>query len=100
MKKQELITGIVEALKEKEVKASQVLVKEVLVALEEVVDATILAGDEVVVCGTKFASKEVDAKEGVINFGDKQGEKWTTPAMVIPTAKILKSKKDALSREI
>lgn len=100
MRKEELITGIVEVLKEKEVKSSKTLVKETLVALEEVVDNAILAGDEVVVCGTKFASKEVEAKEGVINFGEKQGEKWHTPAMIVPTAKILKSKKDALSKEI
>lgn len=100
MKKQELITGIVEVLKEKDVKASQTLVKEVLVALEEVVDAVVEARDEVTVCGIKIATKEVDAKEGIINFGEKQGETWTTPAMVVPTAKFLKSKKDSLSVEI
>lgn len=100
MKKAELITEIVEVLKEREVKASQVLVKEVLVALEDTIDAVVLEGEEVTVCGVKFGSKEVDAKEGVINFGEKQGQTWSTPAMIVPTVKLLKSKKDALSKKI
>lgn len=100
MKKQELITGIVEILKEREVKASQVLVKEVLEALEETIDAVVEAQDEVTVCGIKIATKEQEAKSGVINFGSRQGETWSTNKMIVPTVKFLDSKKKQLSVEI
>ena len=97
MKKQEFIVEVTNVLKEKEVKASQEMVKQVLIAMEEVVDGVVEAQDEVALLGMKISTKEQAAKEGVINFGEKQGQTYTVPAKIVPTVKYLKAKKDALS---
>ena len=67
-------------------------------AVEEVIGQVVANQDEVVVAGMKISTREQAAKSGVTAL--KGGIEWSTPAMIVPTVKFLKSKKTELSVEI
>ena len=98
MKKQEFILEITNIVKENGSNVSQETVRKVLAAAEEVIGQVVANQDEVVVAGMKISTREQAAKSGVTAL--KGGIEWSTPAMIVPTVKFLKSKKTELSVEI
>jgi nucleoid DNA-binding protein len=98
MKKQEFILEITNIVKENGSNVSQETVRKVLAAVEEVIGQVVANQDEVVVAGMKISTREQAAKSGVTAL--KGGIEWSTPAMIVPTVKFLKSKKTELSVEI
>ena len=98
MKKQEFVLEITNIVKENGSNVSQETVRKVLAAVEEVIGQVVANQDEVVVAGMKISTREQAAKSGVTAL--KGGIEWSTPAMVVPTVKFLKSKKAELSVEI
>ena len=98
MKKQEFVLEITNIVKENGSNVSQETVRKVLAAVEEVIGQVVANQDEVVVAGMKISTREQDAKCGVTAL--KGGIEWSTPAMIVPTVKFLKSKKTELSVEI
>lgn len=98
MKKQEFILEITNIVKENGSNVSQETVRKVLAAVEEVIGQVVANQDEVVVAGMKISTREQAAKSGVTAL--KGGIEWSTPAMIVPTVKFLKSKKAELSVEI
>ena len=98
MKKQEFVLEITNIVKENGSNVSQETVRKVLAAVEEVIGQVVANQDEVVVAGMKISTREQDAKFGVTAL--KGGIEWSTPAMIVPTVKFLKSKKTELSVEI
>ena len=66
----------------------------VLDAFQSVVKDTVANGDKVSLTGfLTFDKKHVGAKTGVIQLGDKKGQKWNTPAKDEISVKISKSYK-------
>jgi nucleoid DNA-binding protein len=98
MKKQEFVLEIANIVKENGSNVSQETVRKVLAAVEEVIGQVVANQDEVVVAGMKISTREQAAKSGVTAL--KGGIEWSTPAMIVPTVKFLKSKKTELSVEI
>ena len=98
MKKQEFVLEITNIVKENGSNVSQETVRKVLAAVEEVIGQVVANQDEVVVAGMKISTREQAAKSGVTAL--KGGIEWSTPAMIVPTVKFLKSKKAELSVEI
>ena len=98
MKKQEFVLEITNIVKENGSNVSQETVRKVLAAVEEVIGQVVANQDEVVVAGMKISTREQAAKSGVTAL--KGGIEWSTPAMIVPTFKFLKSKKTELSVEI
>ncbi|MBP3929902.1 MAG: HU family DNA-binding protein [Peptostreptococcaceae bacterium] len=98
MKKQEFVLEITNIVKENGSNVSQETVRKVLAAVEEVIGQVVANQDEVVVAGMKISTREQAAKSGVTAL--KGGIEWSTPAMIVPTVKFLKSKKTELSVEI
>ena len=98
MKKQEFVLEITNIVKESGSNVSQETVRKVLAAVEEVIGQVVANQDEVVVAGMKISTREQAAKSGVTAL--KGGIEWSTPAMIVPTVKFLKSKKTELSVEI
>jgi nucleoid DNA-binding protein len=98
MKKQEFVLEITNIVKENGSNVSQETVRKVLAAAEEVIGQVVANQDEVVVAGMKISTREQAAKSGVTAL--KGGIEWSTPAMIVPTVKFLKSKKTELSVEI
>ena len=98
MKKQEFVLEITNIVKENGSNVSQETVRKVLAAVEEVIGQVVSNQDEVVVAGMKISTREQAAKSGVTAL--KGGIEWSTPAMIVPTVKFLKSKKTELSVEI
>jgi nucleoid DNA-binding protein len=98
MKKQEFVLEITNIVKENGSNISQETVRKVLAAVEEVIGQVVANQDEVVVAGMKISTREQAAKSGVTAL--KGGIEWSTPAMIVPTVKFLKSKKTELSVEI
>ena len=98
MKKQEFVLEITNIVKESGSNISQETVRKVLAAVEEVIGQVVANQDEVVVAGMKISTREQAAKSGVTAL--KGGIEWSTPAMIVPTVKFLKSKKTELSVEI
>ena len=98
MKKQEFVLEITNIVKENGSNVSQETVRKVLAAVEEVIRQVVANQDEVVVAGMKISTREQAAKSGVTAL--KGGIEWSTPAMIVPTVKFLKSKKTELSVEI
>ena len=99
MKKQEFILEVTNIAKENGAKVSQEGVKQVIAAMEEVIGQVVAAQDEVAFAGIKISTREQAAKSGVSKMKDVETE-WSTPAMIVPTVKFLKSKKTELSVEI
>ena len=98
MKKQEFVLEITNIVIENGSNISQETVRKVLAAVEEVIGQVVANQDEVVVAGMKISTREQAAKSGVTAL--KGGIEWSTPAMIVPTVKFLKSKKTELSVEI
>jgi nucleoid DNA-binding protein len=98
MKKQEFVLEITNIVKDNGSNVSQETVRKVLAAVEEVIGQVVANQDEVVVAGMKISTREQAAKSGVTAL--KGGIEWSTPAMIVPTVKFLKSKKTELSVEI
>ena len=98
MKKQEFVLEITNIVKENGSNVSQETVRKVLAAVEEVIGQVVANQDEVVVAGMKISTREQAAKSGVTAL--KGGIELSTPAMIVPTVKFLKSKKTELSVEI
>ena len=98
MKKQEFVLEITNIVKEMGSNVSHETVRQVLAAVEEVIGQVVANQDEVVVAGMKISTREQAAKSGVTAL--KGGIEWSTPAMIVPTVKFLKSKKTELSVEI
>ena len=98
MKKQVFVLEITNIFKENGSNVSQETVRKVLAAVEEVIGQVVANQDEVVVAGMKISTREQAAKSGVTAL--KGGIEWSTPAMIVPTVKFLKSKKAELSVEI
>ncbi|WP_270504459.1 HU family DNA-binding protein [Paraclostridium sordellii] len=97
--KQEFINEVVAELKEQDVKLSKESMKKVLTVIEEKIGNVIKEGKQINLFGTQYSVREVAAKEGIINFGSRKGEKWTTPAMIVPHVKFLDAKKKELTIE-
>ena len=95
MKKQEFVLEITNIVKENGSNVSQENVRKVLAAVEEVIGQVVANQDEVVVAGMKISTREQAAKSGVTAL--KGGIEWSTPAMIVPTVKFLKSKKNILN---
>lgn len=91
--------AVTKEMKEKGFKVTQETTKAFIESLENVVDGAIEAGDNIVVLGVKFGSKEQKGREGVITIGSKQGETYKTEDKIVPTAKFTPSKKAQLTRE-
>jgi nucleoid DNA-binding protein len=89
MKKQEFVLEITNIVKENGSNVSQETVRKVLAAVEEVIGQVVANQDEVVVAGMKISTREQAAKSGVTAL--KGGIEWSTPAMIVPTVKFLKS---------
>lgn len=101
MKKAEFIQEVTNIAKENGAKVSQEAVKQVMDSMEVVIAQVVEARDVVNICGMKIGTREVAAKEGIINMdGARKGEKWTSSAKIIPTIKFLDSKKNELSKEV
>lgn len=98
MTKLEMVQAISAELKTGEHKLNQEEIRAVLTATEKVVDNAVLAGDNVVVLGVKFASKERKAQEKVMTVGKRAGETYTVAEAMVPTVKLLPSKKEALTK--
>ena len=66
----------------------------VIDAFQNVVKDTVVNGDKVALTGfLTFDKKHVEAKTGVIQLGEKKGQKWNTPAKDEISVKISKSYK-------
>lgn len=99
MKKQEFILEVTNIAKENGAKVSQEGVKQVIAAMEEVIGQVVAAQDEVAFAGIKISTREQDERTGVSKMKDVETH-WSTPKMIVPTVKFLKSKKTELSVEI
>lgn len=99
MKTQEVRQAVTKDMKEKGFKVTQETTKAFMDSLEKVVDGVIESGDNVVVMGVKFGSKEQKGREGVITLGARQGETYRTEDKIVPTVKLTPSKKAQLTRE-
>lgn len=99
MKKTDFIKRVVEVAEGRELRLTQVAVKELLDVMEDVIDEVIVAEDEVAIMGYKFTVKDQAARTGVSKMGDEPVE-WSSPARRVPTVNVMKSKKDQLSKEI
>lgn len=97
MNKQEFVNEVVEGLKAQDIKLSKEAMKKVVAEMEAVIDSAVKAGKQVNVFGVQHSSREVAAKTGIIQLGSRKGEQWTTPARIVPTVKLLDSKKKELT---
>ena len=101
MNKEEFIKTIVEIAKEREIKLSQAIVKELLDIIEVARDNAILEGKTVKFLGCKFERKiKENETSGTVKQKDGTEVTWTKAPHSYPTVKYLKSKKDELTREI
>lgn len=94
----EMVQAVTKNLKGQGHKVNQEIVKATILEVENVVDGAVLAGDDVTVLGVKHSSKDVDGKEGVITIGSRAGETYKTEDRIVPTVKLMPSKKTQLTR--
>lgn len=100
MKKIEFIQNVVTIAKENEIKLTQDTANKVLDVIEEAIDGVITSGEHVTIMGIKFEPKLQKGRTGTINLGNRSGETYSTPDKIVPAVKFVKSKKEALSREV
>lgn len=63
----------------------------------EVITEALVAGEEITIPGVgKFSTTEVAERTGIIQMGDKKGEKYTTPAHKKPVFKAATALKNAV----
>lgn len=99
MNQKEFIKLVVDMAAKREIKISQAVVKELLEVIEESLDLAILDGKTVKAFGCKFMQVEKPATSGVTKLGGKETA-WSKPGRIVPSVKYLKSKREALTREI
>lgn len=99
IKKNDFIKSIVSEAEARDIKISQAVVKELLNVIETCLDNVMDQNEDVTIFGCKFGTKTQSARKGTSTMGGEAKE-WFTPEMQVPYVKILKSKKQALSKEI
>lgn len=93
MTKKEMIKALSEKLG-----VSQIKTGEILNGLESFIGDVVEAQEEIIICGIKIATKEVEAKSGRLE--NKYGVyEYETPAKIVPTIKFVPSAKDKLTKE-
>lgn len=98
IKKNDFIKSIVSEAEVRDIKISQAVVKELLNVIETCIDNVMDQNEDVTLFGYKFGMKTQAARKGISRMGE--AKEWFTPEMQVPYVKVLKSKKQALSKEI
>jgi nucleoid DNA-binding protein len=72
--------------------AKQVDVVIMLETFQEVVKDAVKNGDKVTISNfLTFEQQHIDAKSGIVQFGDRKGEKWESPAKDVLSVKAAKA---------
>ena len=98
IKKNDFIKNIVLEAEARDIKISQAVVKELLNVVETCIDNVMDQNEDITIFGYKFGMKTQAARKGISRMGE--AKEWSTPEMQVPYVKVLKSKKQALSKEI
>ena len=98
IKKNDFIKSIVSEAEVRDIKVSQAVVKELLNVIETCIDNVMGQNEDITLFGYKFGMKTQAARKGISRMGE--AKEWFTPEMQVPYVKVLKSKKQALSKEI
>lgn len=98
IKKNDFIKNVVLEAEAKDIKISQAVVKELLNVIETCIDNVMEQNEDITLFGYKFGMKTQAARKGISRMGETK--EWSTPEMQVPYVKVLKSKKQALSKEI